>query len=87
VHVAGKLVATAMNKLVQEFPCHITDMKCLQAVVKCVERAHVCPGNPQPELVDVVDKRGGLSTSDKLAFVDSAGEVVDIDGRLYGRTV
>ena len=34
-----------------------------------------------------MDKRGGLSTSDKLAFVDSAGEVVDIDGRLYGCTV
>ena len=62
-------------------------MKFLKAITKCVERAHICPGNPQPELVDIVDKRGGLSTSDKLAFVDSAGEVVDIDGRLYGRTV
>ena len=87
VHVAGKLVAKDTSKLIREFPHQITDVKCLHAIIQCVERAHICPGNPQLEFVEIVEKRGGSSAGKKVAFVDSEGEVVDVDGRMYGRTV
>ena len=82
VHVAGKLVST--NKVLKEFPSRVSDVKCLQHMMQCVERAHLCPGNPQPEFVEVVNKR---ASSNKAAYVDSEVEVIDVDGQMYGRTV
>ena len=55
--------------------------------MQCVEMAHICPGNPQLEFVEIVKKRGGSSAGVKDAFVDSEVEIVDVDGRMYGRTV
>ena len=82
VHVAGKLVST--NKVLKEFPSRVSDVKCLQHMMQCVERAHLCPGNPQPEFVEVVNKR---ASGNKAAYVDSEVEVIDVDGQMYGRTV
>jgi len=87
VHIAGKLVPIATNKVLRDFPCRISEVKCLQRIMECVERAHICPGNPQPEFVEIVNKRGGSSAGSKVAFVDSEVEVVDVDGCMYGRTV
>ncbi len=41
----------ATKELLQEFPCQIVKVKCLHDVMQCVERAHICPGNPQPEFL------------------------------------
>ena len=87
VHIAGKLVPIATNKVLRDFPCRISEVKCLQRIMECVERAHICPGNPQPEFVEIVNKQGGSSAGSKVAFVDSEVEVVDVDGCMYGRTV
>ena len=87
VHIAGKLVPIATNKVLRDFPCRISEVKCLQSIMECVVRAHICPGNPQPEFVEIVNKRGGSSAGSKVAFVDSEVEVVDVDGCMYGRTV
>ena len=87
VHIAGKLVAVATNRVLKEFPGYIPDIKCLQHIMQCVEMAHICPGNPQPEFVEIANKRCGSSASGKVAFVDSEVEVMDINGRMYGRTV
>ena len=65
-------------------PCCISEVKCLQHIMQCVERAHICPGNPQPEFVEIVNKRGGSSAGSKVAFVDSEVEVKDLDGCVYG---
>ena len=48
VHIAGKLVPIATNKVLRDFPCRISEVKCLQCIMECVERAHICPGNPHP---------------------------------------
>ena len=55
--------------------------------MQCVERAHICPGNPQPVFVEILNKRSRSSAGSKVAFVDSEVEVVDVDGCMYGRTV
>ena len=72
VYVAGKLVTTAMNKLLWEFPCHIRHgmLACNRQV--CREGSYL----PRKSTirVDIVDKWGRLSASDQLAFVDSAGD-------------
>ena len=65
-------------------PWCISEVKCLQHIMQCVERAHICPGNPQPEFVEIVNKRGGSSAGSKVAFVDSEVEVKDLDGCVYG---
>ena len=84
VHIAGKLAPVATNKLLRDFPCRISEVERLQRIMECVEKAHVCPGNPQPEFVEIVNKRGGSSAGSKVAFVDSEVEVVDADGCMYG---
>ena len=87
VHVTGKLVPIAANKVLKDFSSHISEVKCLQRIMQCVESAHICPGNPQPEFVEILNKRSGSSAGSKVAFVDSEVEVVDVDGCMYGRTV
>ena len=85
VHVAGRLVEISANVL-KEFPCHMKD---LHDIVHCVERSHVCPGSPQTDFVEVVSKRGGATTGKNgrtVAFVDCVGEVIDVDGQVYGQT-
>ena len=83
VHIAGKLVSSSM--VLRELPDHISDINCLQNIMHCVESAYICPGNPQSEFVEIIDKRGSLSS--KEVFVDSEMEVVDTDGCMYGRTI
>ena len=48
VHIAGKLVPIAAKKVLKDFSCRISEVKCLQRIMQCVEGAHICPGNPQP---------------------------------------
>lgn len=52
VHITGKLVPIATNKVLRDFPCRISEVKCLQHIMECVERAHICPPcllmNPSP---------------------------------------
>ena len=76
VLVAGRLVEISANNVLKEFPCHINKLKDLHDIVHCVERSHVCPGNPQTDLVEVVSKRGGATTGKNgrtVAFVDCVG--------------
>ena len=50
----------------------------------------VCPGNPDPEFVDVIEKRGGSLRSaggQVVGILDSTSEVTNHDGRVYGRTI
>ena len=85
VHVAGRLVEISANNVLKEFPCHMKD---LHDIVHCVERSHVCPGNPQTDFVEVVPKRGGATTGKNgrtVPFVDCVGEVIDVDGQVYGQ--
>ena len=51
----------------------------------CVESAYICPGNPQIEFVEIVDKRSSLGS--KGEYIDSEVVVVDTDGCTYDRTV
>ena len=90
VHIAGRLVEISANNVLKELPWHINKLKDLHDIVHCVEGAHVCPGNPQTDFVEVVSKRGGTTTGKNgrtVAFVDCVGEVTDVDGQVYGQTV
>ena len=90
VHIAGRLVEISANNVLKELPWHINKLKDLHDIVHCVEGAHVCPGNPQTDFVEVVSKRGGATTGKNgrtVAFVDCVGEVTDVDGQVYGQTV
>ena len=58
VHIAGKLVPIATNKVLRDFLGRISEVKYLQSIMECVERVHICPGNPQPEFVEIVNKQG-----------------------------
>ena len=81
LHFAGRLVEISANNVLKELPLHINKLKDLQDIVHCVERAHVCPGNPQTDFVEVVSKRGGATTGKNgrtVAFVDCVGEVTDV---------
>ena len=77
----------AANKVLKDFSSHISEVKCLQRIMQCVKSAHICPGNPQPEFDEILNKWSGSSADSKVAFVDSEVEVVDVDGSMYGWTV
>ena len=78
------------TKLLCSFPAHVRGKARLLEIVDCVTRAIVCPGNPDPEFVDVIEKRGGSLRSaggQVVGILDSTSEVTNHDGRVYGRTI
>ena len=67
-----------------QLPAHIQGKSSLLEIVDCVTRATVCP---DPEFVDVIEKRGESLCSAGGQVVDSTSEVINHDGRVYGRTI
>ncbi len=88
-HARGRILTRNSNKLLRKFPALIHGMSILLEIIDVVTQATMCPGNPDPEFVEVIEKRGGTIHSPNgqvMCMLDSASEITNHDGRVYGRT-
>ena len=89
-HARQRVLTSRSSKLLSSFPARIRELADLLVIVRTVIHATVCPGNPDPEFVDVIEKRGGSllgPDGQVVGVLDSTGEVTNHDGRVYGRTI
>ena len=90
VHVGDKKVPESCHLLMKSSPC-TSSSKVLPNLIRSVDRARLCPGNPEEQFATICHKRGGemkgeRGTGDRIAFIDSTS-VVDSKGQSYPCTV
>ena len=77
--------------VLSHFPQTFETSNQISMVVKSVDRAFICPGNPDQRFVDVCQSKGGTisgqsGNGDTVAFIDKHG-VIDSRGQSYPCTV
>jgi hypothetical protein len=85
-HARQRVLTSRSSKLLSSFPARIRELADLLEIVRTVTHATVCPGNPDPEFMDVIEKRGGSflgPDGQVVGVLDSTGEVTNHDGRVY----
>lgn len=82
-YATGKLLTRANCQLLRRFPDKISEVKCLNDILKTVQTASLCPGNPDSDFVELFKCRS-KSTSQAVAFTT---EVVNTDGTVSPETI
>ena len=85
-HAARKLVTRANCQFLERAPNRISGIQCLNDILQTVQKATLCPGNPDSEFVELFKCRG-RSTSGAVAFLDVTTEVVNTDGTVSPQTI
>ena len=57
-HAMGKLLTHATCQLLSLFPQRILSVANVKEIVDSIDRALICPGNPDPEMVELFERRG-----------------------------
>ena len=76
VHAASKLVTNSSCRLLQSFPDRISGMRCFKEILKAVDQATLCPGNPDPEFVELFKGNHTVSFLDVTTIRHSQCEVL-----------
>ncbi len=79
------------NTLLASFPDHIGSSEVATQLLTKVDRAVLCPGNPEEKFVDLCSKRGGEVKGERghgavIACIDNTS-VTDSHGKIYGSSV
>ena len=90
-HAMGKLLTHATCQLLRMFPQRISSIAIVKEIADAIDRAHICPGNPDPEMVELFERRGhSITTADnhnmQAAYIDVV-DVTNSNGALFARTV
>ena len=90
VFIGGKKVPETCSILTR-FSSSVTSDIVLSKLIKGIDEAVCCPGNPEEKFVTVCQMRGGSikgtrGAGDRVAFIDSS-PVVDSSGKCYNITV
>ena len=75
-HAASKLVTNSSCRLLQGFPDKISGMQCFKEILKAVDQATLCPGNPDPEFVELFKGNHTVSFLDVTTIRHSQCEVL-----------
>ena len=86
-HAVGKLLTRETCPLLSIFPEKIWDVTCVKEITDAVDRAQICPGHPDPEMVELFERRGHSTTDNyHTAYIDVV-DVTNSDGVQYARTI
>lgn len=90
VYVGKREVPKACN-ILSQFSSPLLSNSELLSLIKYIDRATICPGNPEEKFVTICQMRGGSikgarGNGDTIAFVDNSS-VVDSTGKGYSCTV
>ena len=91
-HAMGKLLTHATCQLLSTFPQRILNIAMVTEIVDAIDRAHICPGNPDPEMVELFERKGhSIITADnyhnmQAAYIDVV-DVTNSSGVQFSRTV
>ena len=91
-HAMGKLLTHATCQLLSTFPQRILNIAMVTEIVDAIDRAHICPGNPDPEMVELFERKGhSIITADnyhnmQAAYIDVV-DVTNSSGVQFARTV
>ena len=94
INVSMSWYAHAVGKLLTHATCHMFPEKILtvanvKAIIEAIDRAQICPGNPDPEMVELFERRShSIATTENYhaAYVDVM-DVTSSDGVQFARTV
>lgn len=90
VKVQGHLVPATCNALASH-PPRVLSSSIAQALLKGVDQATLCPGNPDPDFLALCHERGGVMKGERghggvVAFIDTQ-PVIDARGRSHSSTI
>ena len=87
-HVLGRVVPRA-NVVIQSLPAKVSSNSSLLHVLLTIQLARLCPGNPEEDFVQLLERKGGQArgrSGDMSAFVDDKEEIV-LGEKSYPKTV
>ena len=86
-YAVGKLLTRECCQLLSTFPDKILDATSVTEIIDAVDSAQLCPGNPDPEIVELFERRGHSAADDYCAAYIDVVDVTNSDGVQYARTV
>ena len=88
-YVCGRLLHPDDCDVFTDLPKYVSDVSSLSLVLECVLSAQLCPGNPDPDFVHLIELDGGEfkgENKEVVATLDATNEV-RMNGRTYGQTI
>ena len=78
VHIVGRLLTLDGSSVLKALPDHIKGMDSLNEVLSCISQATLCPGNPDADFIELIDRSGGSFHSRKGNLVASLDASTDL---------
>ena len=83
-HAVGKLLTWETCQLLSTFPEKIVDATCVKEII---DAAQTCPGNPDPEIIELFERRGHSTADNYCAAYIDVVDTTNSDGVQYAHTI